>query len=55
LTWVSEDGHFNISGFVQNLEDEAVVTRANVFGATLATQQYAPPRTWGVSVGYNYR
>ncbi len=55
VTWISEDGHFSISGFVQNLEDEAVVLRANVFGGHLATQQYAPPRTWGVSVGYNYR
>ncbi len=55
LTWTSVDGHFNISGFVQNLEDEAVIARANIFGATLATQQYAPPRTWGVSVGYNHR
>jgi len=55
LTWTSEDGRFNISGFVQNIEDEAVVLRANVFGATLATQQYAPPRTYGVSIGYNYR
>ncbi len=55
LTWTSVEGHFNISGFVNNIEDEAVVTRANVFGATLATQQFAPPRTWGVSVGYNYR
>ena len=55
LTWTSLDGRFNISGFVQNIEDEAVVVRANVFGATLATQQYAPPRTWGVRVGYNYR
>ncbi|MCH7509836.1 MAG: TonB-dependent receptor [Proteobacteria bacterium] len=55
LTWTSGDGRYNISGFVQNLEDEAVVTRANVFGATLATQQFAPPRTWGFSVGYNYR
>ena len=55
LTWLSGDGRWNISGFVHNLEDEAVVVRANIFGASQATQQYAPPRTWGVSVGYNHR
>jgi len=55
LTWTSSDGRFNISGFVQNIEDEAVVTRANVFGGHIATQQYAPPRTYGISIGYNYR
>ena len=55
LTWTSSDGRFDISGFVQNIEDEAVVTRANVFGGNIATQQYAPPRTYGFSIGYNYR
>ena len=55
LTWTSGDGRWNISGFVHNLEDEAVVVRANIFGASQATQQFAPPRTWGVSVGYNHR
>ncbi len=55
LTWISEGGHFNISAFVQNVEDEAVLARANVFGGTLATQQYAPPRTWGISLGYAYQ
>ncbi len=55
LTWTSANGHFNITGFVQNIEDEEVVSRANVFGATLATQQYGQPRIVGVSVGYNYR
>jgi len=55
LTWTSANEHFNITGFVQNIEDEEVILRANVFGATLNTQQYAPPRIVGVSVGYNYR
>ena len=55
LTWRSGDGRFNVSGFVHNLEDEKVLNRANIFGSSQATQQYAPPRTWGVTVGYNYR
>ncbi len=55
LTWTSGNGHFNITGFVQNIEDEGVLSRANVFGSTLNTQQYGPPRIVGVSVGYNYR
>ncbi len=46
---------FNISGYVNNIEDEAVVLRANVYGGRISTQQYAPPRTYGISVGYNYR
>ncbi len=55
LTWTSGDGRFNISGFVNNLEDEAVILRANIFGATVATRQHAAPRTYGISVGYNHR
>ncbi len=55
LTWISEDGRFTISGFGHNLEDEEVINRANIFGSSQATQQYAPPRTWGISAGYNYR
>ena len=54
LTWTSGDGRFNVSGFVNNIEDEAVVTRANIFGGTIATQQFAPPRTYGISFGYNH-
>ncbi len=55
MTWVSADRRFNISGFVNNIEDEEVLNRANIFGSSQATQQYAPPRTWGISFGYNYR
>jgi len=55
LTWLSANGHWNITGFVQNIEDEAVISRANVFGGTLMTQQYGQPRIVGVSVGYKYR
>ncbi len=55
LTWRSVDGRFSISGFVQNIEDEAVLNRANIFGGSQATQQYAPPRTFGVTLGYDYQ
>ena len=43
LTWTSSDSRFNISGYVNNIEDEAVVLRANVYGGRISTQQYAPP------------
>ena len=55
LTWASGEGRFNISAFVNNIEDEAVINRANIFGSSQATRQIAPPRTWGVSFGYNHR
>ena len=55
LTWRSGDGRFNVSGFVHNLEDEEVLNRANIFGSSQATQQYAPPRIYGIRFGYNYR
>ncbi len=55
LTWGSADQRFNVSAFVNNIEDEAVLNRANIFGSSQATQQYAPPRTWGISFGYNHR
>ena len=55
LTWRSAGGYFSVTGFVQNIEDEAVITRANIFGATLATRQHGAPRTFGVSLGYNFQ
>jgi len=55
LTWISEGGHFNISAFVQNVGDEAVLARTNIFGATLVTQQIGPPRIWGISIGFDYQ
>ncbi len=55
LTWTSSDSRFNISGYVNNIEDEAVIARANVYGGRIATQYYGPPRTYGIRIGYNYR
>ena len=55
LTWRSAGGQLRISGFVNNLSDEEVITRANIYGATVATRQHGPPRTWGVSFGYHFQ
>ena len=50
----SNGGNYQMTAFVKNLEDNAIITRANIFGATLATRQHGPPRTFGLSLNYVY-
>lgn len=54
LTFKSMDGSITVQAFVNNIEDEAVITRA-VYGnhrSQLVT--YAPGRTFGLSAGYRF-
>ncbi len=54
LTFRSTDGNITVQAFVNNIEDEAVITRA-VYGnhrSQLVT--YAPGRTFGLSAGYRF-
>ena len=54
LNWASTDGDWNAQAFVHNLEDEAVLLNATVFGGNLAVGSYAMPRTFGFRVGYRF-
>lgn len=54
LTFKNTDGNITVQAFVNNIEDEAVITRA-VYGnhrSQLVT--YAQGRTFGLSVGYRF-
>jgi len=59
LTWRSGDGHWSVIGFVENLEDEAVILRSNIVnvgftGYAQAGQTYGVPKTAGVTLSYRY-
>jgi iron complex outermembrane receptor protein len=53
LTYTSSAGHWQVQGYVDNLEDNAVrVGVSNLIGAY--NSWYAPPRTFGVTAKYQY-
>lgn len=54
LNWTSTDGDWNAQAFVHNLEDEAVLLNATVFGGNLAMGSYAMPRIFGFRLGYRF-
>ena len=54
LTWRSLNEDWSVRAFVHNVEDEAVLLKATRFGGDVATTDYGPPRTWGVTLGYRY-
>ncbi len=53
LTYAPPGGHWTIQGFVENLEDEAVVNRVTVSNYTY-DGNYEPPRTFGVRIAWRY-
>ncbi len=58
LTWRSQDSPWSVQGFVQNLEDEAVILRTNIFNTLGVGGQigrtYAAPQIYGLRLAYNY-
>lgn len=48
-TWESGDGKFTVTGYVKNIENEAVIQNANTTYVTLA-----PPRTYGLSFNASF-
>ncbi|MGB0907520.1 MAG: TonB-dependent receptor [Maricaulaceae bacterium] len=61
LRWENGTHGFTVEGFVENLENEAVLTRGIVFSpsqADIATASiqanYGDPRTWGIKVGVEF-
>ncbi len=61
LTWRNVDKGFELEAFVENLENEAVLTRSVIFTAgdanvpTASIQaNYADPRIWGVRFGISF-
>ena len=53
LTYARPGGHWTVQGFVENLEDEAVVNRVTVSNYTY-DGNYEAPRTFGARIAYRY-
>jgi iron complex outermembrane receptor protein len=57
MSWLSEDGRFQLVGFVNNVTDVDVLNFLFVGAATNGSPvlgQYLAPRTWGIRLGINY-
>jgi iron complex outermembrane receptor protein len=61
LTWVDPDSRWKAEAFVENVEDEDVISNDGLQSITLGQQGlepdnfvYYPPRTFGVRVGVNF-
>ena len=61
LIWRNDDHGFEVEGFIENLEDEAVLTRSVIFTpsepdvVSAAIQaNYADPRIWGIRLGVDF-
>jgi len=61
VTWVSKSGHYKADAFVDNIEDNAVISNDGLQSITLGQQVlepdnfvYYPPRTFGLRFGYNF-
>ena len=54
ITYRSGDDRFRVQAFVNNVEDEAVITRAVYSNHRSQLATYGRPRTYGVSAGFRF-
>ena len=54
LTYRSLDGTFTVQAFVNNIEDKATITRAVYSNHRSLLVTYAPPRSYGATVGLRF-
>ena len=54
LTYRSLDGTYTVQAFVNNIEDKATITRAVYSNHRSLLVTYAPPRSYGASVGLRF-
>ena len=54
LTYQTEDEMIRVQGYVNNLEDEAIITRAVYTNQRALLVNYGPPREYGVQVGFRF-
>lgn len=54
ITWESPQARWRIQAFVQNLENEAVIQRTNIFTQRQIGQTYGDPRIYGASFSYRH-
>jgi iron complex outermembrane receptor protein len=58
ISWAAPDERFTLQAFVQNLENDDVkasmLRPGGILGADVPLAWYAPPRTWGGSIGFKF-
>ena len=54
LTYRSLDGTYTVQAYVNNIEDKATITRAVYSNHRSLLVTYAPPRSFGASVGVRF-
>ena len=54
LTYVSVDGKYTVQAFINNIEDEATITRAVYSNHRSLLVTFAPPRSYGATVGIRF-
>lgn len=54
LTWRNKEDNLTFQGFIQNLEDKAVLGRVTTGSGGAFSGTYQPPRTWGLRLSYRY-
>ncbi len=54
LLWRSADDRYTVEGFIENLEDEAVLARGNNNGDDIVQTSYLYPRNFGVKFSANF-
>ena len=54
LIWRSVDEQWQVSAFIENIEDEAVLARTNVGGNDLIQSSYLYPQNYGLNMQYNF-
>ena len=54
LSLFPPDQRWNIRAFINNIEDEATLTKVTRYGGDVAIADYAAPQTWGFAVRYNF-
>ncbi len=54
LTWLSADNNLTVAAYVENIEDEAVLSRGNSNSADAVQVGYLYPRNYGIRVSMNF-
>lgn len=54
VTYRTANDRFRLQAFVQNIEDEATISRAVYTNHRALLVNYAQPRTWGLNAGYRF-
>jgi iron complex outermembrane receptor protein len=54
LTWLSADNDVTVAAYVENIEEEAVLSRGNSNGSDAAQNGYLYPRNYGVSFSVEF-